>query len=120
MSISVPVSFGEVFDKLSILDIKKIYFTDIEKLKHIENERICILTSLDKLSCPAELYIELVKINIDIWIRMEQLRDTSIIDDMNRWNQICRETLDLNDARFKVKNNINIKMNSLLRECKSY
>ena len=38
MRIEIPVSFGELIDKLTILEIKKSKITDNEKLKNIQLE----------------------------------------------------------------------------------
>ena len=38
MTIKIPISYGELIDKLTILDIKKMKISDKEKLEDIENE----------------------------------------------------------------------------------
>ena len=38
MEIKIPVSIGEIFDKLSILEIRKKYIKDANKLIHIKLE----------------------------------------------------------------------------------
>jgi hypothetical protein len=122
--ITIPVSLGEVIDKLTILDIKKTEITDIDKLKHIQKE-------FDELSKLTEsylqdkklkiLYSELIEINYSLWKIEDSLRDLERekrFDD--KFIGLAREVYYTNDERFKIKNKINLISNSEIQEQKSY
>ena len=122
--ITIPVSLGEVIDKLTILDIKKTKITDIDKLKHIQRE-------FDELSKLTEsylqdkklkiLYSELIEINYSLWKIEDSLRDLERekrFDD--KFIGLAREVYYTNDERFRIKNKINLISNSEIQEQKSY
>lgn len=114
----LPVSLGEAIDKLTILDIK------IEKIK--DNRKMDVKIEYDflfeKLKCFVEsynLYYKIMKqINIDIWDMMEKLRDGDLSD--NDYLIKCKECIEANDVRFRIKNKINNVSKSLLKEQKGY
>ncbi len=119
-SISIPTSFGEVFDRLSILQIKREFIKDESRRVHVvfEHAEISRILEEQKLECPRELYEQLVEVNTKIWHKMDLLRDVPITSP--NWTMECKETLDLNDVRFSIKNQINVAMGSAIREMKGY
>ena len=58
------------------------------------------------------------KINIIIWKQMDDLRDNATFD--KNYMKLCKECIDSNDIRFRIKNKINLISNSFLKEEKSY
>ena len=58
------------------------------------------------------------KVNLLIWDMMDILRDGNLNEE--QYLKICRECIELNDIRFRVKNKINYVSKSLLKEQKSY
>ena len=58
------------------------------------------------------------KINIIIWKQMDDLRDNATFDE--NYMKLCKECIDSNDIRFRIKNKINFISNSILKEEKSY
>ena len=58
------------------------------------------------------------KINIIIWKQMDNLRDNATFDE--NYMKLCKECIDSNDIRFRIKNKINLISNSFLKEEKSY
>jgi hypothetical protein len=110
----VSVSVGELLDKYSILDIKLEMIQD-------EKKRIEIVKELAALETQAKEYIDtyvsseymmLKYVNKMIWILNEKACNQLSFDGMliMQWN----------NARFRVKNEINILCNSVLKEVKSY
>jgi len=115
MSVSLPVSYGEALDKLTILEIKLAYIKDSQKLINVHNE----WTELNKFLSTyvvkvKNLYKLLYKINERIWnlqddIRMNKKSVTAYVD-------VVQE----NDARCRVKNKINQVLSSSFFEQKGY
>jgi len=118
MELSLPVSLGEAIDKLTILDIKCNKIQDNRK-KNVENEYNILYEKLkDFIEKYNELYNSMKKINIIIWKQMDDLRDNSTFDE--NYMKLCKECIDSNDIRFRIKNKINLISNSFLKEEKSY
>lgn len=116
--LSLPVSLGEAIDKLTILDIK------LEKIKDDRKQDVQIEYDLlfDKLKDFIlkfqELYQIMKKVNVLIWDMMDILRDGDISDIV--YLKKCKECIEFNDIRFRVKNKINYISNSTLKEQKGY
>ena len=118
MELSLPVSLGEAIDKLTILDIKCNKIQDNRK-KNVENEYNILYEKLkDFIEKYNELYNSMKKINIIIWKQMDDLRDNATFDE--NYMKLCKECIDSNDIRFRIKNKINLISNSFLKEEKGY
>ena len=118
MELSLPVSLGEAIDKLTILDIKCDKIQDYRK-KNVQNEYNILYEKLkDFIEKYNELYNSMKKINIIIWKQMDDLRDNATFD--KNYMKLCKECIDSNDIRFRIKNKINLISNSFLKEEKSY
>lgn len=113
----VEVSLGEVLDKLSILEIKKENITDSNKLSHILKEYNYLFPLLEKF-IDNEHYIQLKKVNLNIWNLCEDTRIPNI-ESKQYINNII-DIVNYNDARFRIKNKLNILFDSNLKEQKSY
>ena len=117
--IYLPVSLGEAIDKLTILDIK------IDKIK--DHRKIDVQTEYDLLYEKLkefiikynDLYQSMKKVNLLIWDMMDILRDCDNVSG-EEYLKICKECVEYNDIRFRVKNKINFLSNSSLKEQKSY
>lgn len=123
--VSVPVSFGELIDKITILEIKSERITDAAKLANVRDE-LQILNSLwdkdehSRTGISAER-AELKHINESLWeiedeIRLKE-RDQAFGD---RFIELARAVYHTNDKRAAVKRAINLKLGSRLVEEKSY
>ena len=125
MKINIPVSVGELIDKLTILELKRQYSYDEEKLKHILYET----SYLDKLyedniketdeiiQCRSNLY----EINRHIWMIEDRIRKKENRKEFDEeFIQLARDVYISNDKRFEVKNKINNILNSEIKEVKSY
>ena len=118
MQLSLPVSLGEAIDKLTILDIKCDKIKDNRKLD-VQKEYDILYEKLKGfIETYNELYISMKKVNLLIWDQMDILRDGSISDE--DYTKLCRECIDSNDIRFRIKNKINLISNSEIKEQKSY
>lgn len=113
----LPVSYGEAIDKLTILDIKMNKITD-ERKKDVTIEFNKLASELKELIKPINFYYEALKmINLSIWEDQDIFRYSS-----NEYekSKICIKIINENDARFRIKNKINLTLNSYLKEQKGY
>jgi len=122
--ITIPVSVGELIDKLSILHIKQTKITDPEKLEHI-NKEFKLLYNFSSVYLNNEeiikLYHELVDTNSKLWEIEDMLR---VIETQKNFDskfiELSRLVYKTNDNRFIIKNKINQLTNSEIREQKDY
>ncbi len=123
--ISAPISYGELIDKLTILEIKSERMTDPAKLANVRDE-LQLLTSLwsgdpaSKTDIAAER-ARLKHINEALWeiedeIRLKE-RDRTFDA---RFIELARAVYHTNDERAAVKRAINLKLGSRLVEERSY
>lgn len=116
--IYLPVSLGEAIDKLTILHIKYDKIKDNRKLD-VKKEYDLLYNKLKEfIEKYNDLYNSMKKINLIIWDQMDVLRDGNISD--TDYTKLCRECIEMNDIRFRIKNKINLISNSSLKEQKSY
>jgi len=114
----LPVSLGEAIDKLTILDIKLDKIVDNRKID-VQKEYDLLYEKLrDFIIKYQNLYQSMKKVNLLIWDMMDILRDGNV--DEEKYLRICKECVEYNDIRFRVKNKINYVSKSLLKEQKSY
>jgi len=120
-TISLPVSFGEAVDKLTILEIKSSRIND--GLDFINSEINAISTQLknslyDENLTSIFFYKNCLKIiNLEIWNCQDEFRD---LQDLSSKTILCEKIIELNDARFRVKKKIDSISDSRFREQKSY
>jgi DNA repair ATPase RecN len=125
MKINIPISAGELIDKLTILELKRQWTYDTEKLKHILHEK----SELEKLykehieqtdqiiSYRADLY----EINRCLWMIEDRIRKKENLKEFDEeFVELARDVYITNDKRFEAKNKINNLLNSEIKEMKSY
>lgn len=122
--VQVPVSVGELIDKLSILQVKKTKVTDEKKLEYINTE-FELLYNMSSFYLDIEevnlAYRELVKTNLKLWDVEDNLRILEKDKDFQEhFIDLARKVYYTNDERFSIKNKINEITNSEIREQKSY
>ena len=124
MIINIPVSLGELVDKISILQIKRKNIRDKEKEKLI-NKELSLLEKSLKNSLNDNLIIkyldELIKINSKLWKIEDDLRENErkkIFD--QDFIELARSVYLTNDKRSRIKLEINKKFGSQIIEVKSY
>jgi hypothetical protein len=120
-NLKIPVSVGELFDKVSILEIKKSRIENQDKLSNINLELEHLGCHLHDGARDDSLFSELMVVNLTLWrvedkIRSEESRgvfDKSFVD-------LARSVYYLNDKRSEIKRKINAKFDSHLTEEKEY
>ena len=114
----LPVSLGEAMDKLTILDIKLDKIKDNRRID-VQNEYDLLYEKLNHgLIKHEDLYQSMKKVNLMIWNMMDVLRDGNV--DNEEYLKVCKECVEYNDIRFRIKNKINYASKSSLKEQKSY
>ena len=114
----LPVSIGEAIDKLTILHIKLSKIKD-NRINDVHHEYNLLYDKLKEVVINyKELYETMKKVNLLIWDMMDILRDGNV--DETEYLKICKECIEFNDIRFRIKNKINHISDSVLKEQKSY
>ena len=124
-NLKIPISLGELIDKITILRIKsnkinsneaqKNIRLELEKLEHILNETMSINTNLKNFE------IKLSKINQSLWDIEDQLREKEKEKKFDKkFISLARMVYYKNDERAKIKRMINKSFDSELIEEKSY
>ena len=125
MKISIPISVGELFDKISILEIKTKKIKNKSNLKIIKYE----LSELKKIINNKKLnksynkiqYQKLLKINNRLWSIEDNKRKYEVTKKFDKkFIDLARKVYLLNDKRAQIKNEININSGSRIKEIKSY
>lgn len=123
--IAVEVSAGELFDKLTILQIKSTHITQPDKLKNIHAELVVIQQTIQScIPTSAELdqlVEELRNINGRLWIIEDEIRAKEAAQDFDEeFIALARAVYFTNDKRGDVKRQINTLLGSRLMEEKQY
>ena len=123
--ILIPVSFGELLDKIAILQIKSERMTDPAKLANVRNERSALETTW--MAHPAAggdivaLREQLKAVNERLWLIEDDIRikeKARQFDDA--FVQLARSVYFENDSRARIKKDINLALGSAYVEEKSY
>lgn len=124
MKVKIPVSVGELYDKISILEHKSKHIKDPHKLLNVEKEHrmLCrIAVKIDPDFDGDADYLRLAKINRSLWDIEEGKRDCERRKDFGEeFIRLARLVYKKNDERAKVKRSINEKKGSDIVEEKSY
>ena len=123
--ISAPVSFGELLDKIAILQIKSERVRDEAKLANIRHELTALETTW--MAHPAaghdivRLRAELKAVNERLWVIEDDIRlkeKAQAFDD--EFVRLARSVYFENDERARIKKEINLALGSSYVEEKSY
>ena len=123
--ILAEISAGELFDKITILEIKKEKISNKEKLVDIEKEINSLNDTVGKF-IPDQSNIskhinDLKEINLKLWDIEDGKRAAEKekkFDD--KFIELARNVYKLNDERAKIKLAINTTLGSNIKEVKSY
>ena len=118
MKIEIPVSVGELLDKISILEIKA-FLTDNEYVSKELDELNQIKSALTQYTLQYE--VELKKVNEKLWKiedRLRELEKQSRFDD--EFISLARQVYITNDKRAEIKRKINEETQSSYKEIKLY
>jgi len=121
MICKISCSIGELIDKISILKIK-LQKSNNKKLSKNISKELELITSENPISnVKDDLFLKLYKINHKLWILEDNIRIKSknkIFD--SEYIQISEKIHKYNDQRYIIKNKINTKYFSDLKEEKIY
>lgn len=120
---NVEVAIGEIFDKITILDIKLEKIKDKSRLSYIEKEKDILQSALlsEDVKLDSGLYQDLRDINVKIWDTEAGFRDKESKKEFDdQFIKFARLNAKYNDQRFVMKKKINEHYNSQIREQKSY
>ena len=123
--ILVEVSVGELFDKISILEIKKDKIKDKEKLKYIVDEYNLLkeqMVNKVKLNEKLSSFFNALKdINSKLWVIEDDKRLCEKNSDFGeKFIKLSRDIHFLNDKRASIKLEINNQTGSKIKEIKEY
>ena len=124
--ILVPISAGELFDKISILEIKSERLFNEEKLANVNHEMRLLKDVSKSLTFPDRekliaILPKLKEVNERIWEAEDNIRDFEkkhIFDE--NFLSVARSIYRLNDTRAAVKRDLNLLCSSIVVEEKSY
>ncbi len=123
--ILAEISAGELFDKITILEIKKAKISNREKLNDIEKELMSLNETVKKF-IPDQSSIlkhidDLKDINLRLWAIEDGKRAAEKNKDFGKkFIELARNVYKLNDERAKIKLAINTSLGSNIKEIKSY
>jgi hypothetical protein len=122
--LSVPVSYGEAADKITILEIKRDQISDPVKRANIEKELELISRTFATVELKADIRSALVRlkeINRRLWDIEEAIREHERNGDFGAaFVQLARGVYQLNDQRARAKRTVDVLLDSPIREEKSY
>jgi len=122
-NVLVPISIGELVDKITILKIKLTKITDATKLKNINKEYEALMSVTKELGLEMEAkeVANLLTVNQELWEIEDDIRDKERDREFDdEFIRLARAVYVTNDKRFAAKSAINELFGSDLREEKSY
>ena len=123
--IKVEISYGELFDKISILEIKKSKLNNPEEIEKVKYELNLLLQELRNSKINSSTISSLTKnlkeINLKLWNIEDEIREKERDKKFDEeFIRLARDVYITNDKRAKIKNEINHRLNSKVFEIKSY
>ena len=123
--ILAEISAGELIDKITILEIKKIKINDAEKLEYIEKELLSLNDTFKKfIPDPAKIQTQisnLKSVNLKLWDIENGKRLAERNNDFSKkFVELARSVYKTNDERAKIKLEINNILGSNIKEVKSH
>ena len=108
---SIPISVGELVDKITILKIKSQNISDIDKLHNVKVELEALETNFNnlKIASPIDSEItELEKVNNKLWVIEDEIREKEKNKEFdNIFIKLARSVYKVNDERANIKKIIN-------------
>ena len=119
----IEVSNGELLDRVSILEIKKLNMTNAENIANVEKEFLLLNPGVIDLFTKngkeiKVLFLELAKVNRILWDLENQVRGKNISD--KEFRKSSRMIFKYNEVRNQLKNDINIISGSEFKDVKEY
>jgi hypothetical protein len=123
--IKVPVSPGELLDKITILRIKSQRMSDPRKLRNVRLELEALQgtwssSAFARFDIEADLHA-LLTVNERLWVIEDDIRDKERAQSFDaEFIRLARAVYVENDERAAIKRRINAKLGSTIVEEKSY
>jgi hypothetical protein len=123
--ISIKVSYGELFDKISILKIKKVKLINPNDIEKVSFELSLLTSTLSKLNINNhdidKLFSDLNKVNLKLWEIEDKIREKERFNSFDEeFIELARSVYKTNDKRSQIKKEINLNLKSEVFEVKSY
>jgi Family of unknown function (DUF6165) len=123
--ILVPISPGELLDKITILRIKQVRIPDATKLANVKLELALLQQTWRDGGCAAQDVAAderaLQEVNERLWDIEDRIRDKEAKQSFDRdFIELARAVYVCNDERAAIKKRINLQLGSRLIEEKSY
>lgn len=124
-TVAVPVSLGELIDKITILEIKSERMTDAKKLANVRKELTLLVAVKEAQGLSGHdfdrVYAALKATNEALWVIEDDIRDCERHKRFDaKFVELARAVYVTNDKRAALKNELNQLFNSALVEEKSY
>ena len=120
MMVSVPISIGELIDKITILEIKRANVQTLSQANNVTVELTHLTDVLHTLAVPdqvVELTKQLKQVNLELW----NIEDAKLQQQFNdKFIELARNVYIKNDLRASIKRQINTICNSTIIEEKIY
>ena len=123
--IQVPVSPGEVLDKITILEIKSERISDPDKVANVRRELELLSSTwqqyVEQDATVNRIHAELKTINEALWEIEDDIRDKERAREFDqRFIDLARSVYVTNDQRANAKKELNLYLGSEIVEEKSY
>ena len=123
--ILAEISAGELIDKITILEIKKMKIKNPSKLNEVDKELNSLKSTMNKfISDPSKISKfkeQLKNINLKLWDVEDGKRLAEKNNDFGKkFIELARNVYKFNDERAKIKLAINTSLGSNIKEVKSY
>lgn len=122
----VPVSYGELIDKITILEIKDERISDPARRANVRTELDALLATWKAHPASSaesidDLWASLREINTRLWVIEDEIRFEEAAGRFEaRFIELARAVYFVNDERARVKRELNTRLGSALVEEKSY
>ena len=126
MKVLAEISVGELFDKITILNIKSQKMNDSEKLINIKNELNYLNNQASNINVKDQISLsqninKLQSINEELWDIENYKRECEANKDFGeKFIQLSRDVHFKNDIRAQIKKEINLLTDSIIVEEKEY
>ena len=118
MKITIPVSVGELIDKITILEIKSM-FSDNEYIQKELKELKQIKSTITQYTLEDE--VKLKEVNQKLWKIEDKLREKEKLQEFDEeFIELARSVYMNNDLRAQIKKEINEETQSTYQEIKLY
>ena len=124
-NILVPLSPGELLDKISILEIKSELMTEPDQLANVRSE-LALLRDIWARSVGEDenlraLHAQLREVNAKLWKIEDEIRAKERAGEFDgEFIELARSVYITNDSRSQIKKELNQRLGSRIVEEKSY